>query len=84
MHQDSRPTPDRPPGRFQFRLATLMLAMVLISVPAALFGGFLRPGGDGEYRGRLVLLTLMAPLGLIVLLGVLRLLVRSRQRRRRW
>jgi hypothetical protein len=65
-------------------MSTILLAMALVSVPAALFGGFLRPGDQGGYKSRLVLLTLMAPVGLIALLGLLRYLVASRKRRRKW
>ena len=61
-----------------------MLVMALISVPAALFGGLIRSGSGDEYTSRLVLLTLMAPMGLIVLFAVLRFLLKSKKRRRRW
>ncbi|HUS37857.1 MAG: hypothetical protein WBF93_20850 [Pirellulales bacterium] len=84
MNQSDPSPPQRPSGRFQFRLATLLLAMGLVSVPAALLGGFLGEGENGHYSSRLVLLTLMAPVGLIVFFGLIRLLMRPRQRRRKW
>ena len=81
----SYPSPSPPPTRrFQFRMSTLLMVMALISVPAALFGGFFRSGADGDYKTRLVLLTLMAPVGLVVLLGCIRLLTASRKHRRKW
>jgi hypothetical protein len=79
--------PDQPPPparRLQFRMSTLLLAMALVSVPAALFGGFLRQPDQGDYKSRLVLLTLMAPVGLIALFGLLRFLLAPRKRRRKW
>ncbi|NIL98290.1 MAG: hypothetical protein GTO53_10535 [Planctomycetales bacterium] len=76
-----KPPPQR---RHQFRLPTLLLAMALVSVPAALFGGFLRPGDQADDSSRLVLLTLMAPVGLMVLCGLLRFLLTTGKRRRKW
>ena len=79
------PSPPQPPARrFQFKMSTLLLAMALVSVPAALFGGFLRQPHEGDYKSRLVLLTLMAPVGLIALFGLLRFLLAPRKRRRKW
>jgi len=74
------------PGRFQFKLATLLLAMIVISVMAALFGPLFRAAPDDDYKPRLVLLTLIAPMGLIVLVAVFRLLTKPRRRskRKRW
>lgn len=74
------------PGRFQFKLATLLLAMVVISVMAALFGPLFRAAPGASDKPRLVLLTLVAPTGLIVLVAVVRLLIKSRggSKRKRW
>ena len=60
--------------------------MIVISVMAALFGPLFRAGPDADYKPKIVLLTLIAPLGLIVLVAVFRLLFkpRGRSKRKRW
>ena len=77
-----QPNSDAPRRPFQFRMVTLMATMVLVSILAALFGGLFRSGSEGNYKSRLVLLTLMAPLALIVLCQAVRLVISYRKRRR--
>ncbi len=80
----SEPVPSPPGRRWQFRLSTILLAMVLLSVVGALGGGFLRADAEASSRSRLILLTLMAPLGLLAGGGLLRSLATLRKRRGRW
>lgn len=80
------PSPRRP---FQFTMTTLFMLMALVSVIFAGVGGMFRYAiAGGELRGHFVIITLLAPLGLVVLLGGLRLiylrLLRKGPRRPRW
>lgn len=80
---------DQPPRRrrtFQFTLASMMLVTVLVSVLAALFGGLFNSGDDQDYKSRLVLLTLMVPIGLVLVVAAARLVLRGKKKRRgpRW
>lgn len=63
----SEPSPYRP----QFRLATLLLVMFIVSVAAALLGGLLRVATHAEDTPSwvYVLLTVAAPVGIALLLA---------------
>ena len=70
-------------------MATMFLLVALISVVFAAMGGMFRYAlTGGELRGHFVLIILLAPLGLVVLLGISRLiwlrLRRKGPRRPRW
>jgi hypothetical protein len=76
---DEPPEPRRP---FQFTMSTMFLLVALMSVVFAGVGGMFRYAKTGgELRGHFVIITLLAPLGLVVLLGGLRLLWLRHQRR---
>ena len=88
-HQPPAEQPPPPRRPFQFTMATMFLLVALISVVFAAVGGMFRYAlGGGELRGHFVLLMLLAPLGLVVLLSISRLiwlrLNRKGPRRPRW
>jgi len=69
---------------FQFRLITLMVVMLLCSVFAALFGGLLRTSTEtSAFKVRFVLLTLLVPVGLVMVIALVRFLTAPRKKRRR-
>ena len=74
---------DRPVvKRYQFRLATLFLLTALMSFVAAGFGGMFRHAGEGApVVGRYILITLIAPVGLVIVFGLIRLVVADRNKR---
>ncbi len=76
------PSPRRP---FQFSLASLLLATVLVSVLAAALGGMLRrrSGHADMPPGFFVLMAAIAPMALMVGISLYRGLVRLIDRRRR-
>jgi len=84
--QQPPPPPRRP---FQFTMTTMFMLVALVSVICAALGGMFRYAiSGGELRGHFVIITLLAPLGLVVLLGGLRLiwlrLRRQGPKRPRW
>ena len=75
MSDDKSPTGDRPPRRnpIQFTLRTLFLLTALSTVLFLALGGMVRHSGEGDMsKGQFVLITLMAPVGLVLLLAGLR------------
>lgn len=84
------PPPPAPPRKpFQFTMTTMFMLVALVSVVCAGVGGMFRYAiSGGELRAQFVLITLLAPMGLAVLLGGLRLIwLRLRRRgpqRPRW
>jgi uncharacterized BrkB/YihY/UPF0761 family membrane protein len=77
-----KPKPPRD-TRFQFKLATIMLVMVLVSVFAAIFGEFFRSDSEADYKPKLVMLTLMAPVALMIFFACAYFLMSRRPRRRK-
>lgn len=80
------PQPEKRP-RFQFTLPTLFLVTALAAVMFWALGGMLQHRGEGDAsKGRFVLITLMAPVGLVLLLAVLNAIFRRGKKRRkdRW
>ena len=80
-----KPPPQKKP--FQFRLVTLLAVMGLSSVFAWLLGGLIRSGEDSsDFKSRLVLLTLVAPIGLIVVIAVVRFLTgpKTKKKKKPW
>ena len=77
------PEPRRP---FQYRLSTLFLLTTLMSVLAMALGGIYRHGESGDaLKVRFILITLLAPLGLVMLVGLWQLLTRPRgPKKPRW
>jgi len=79
--------PPRKP--FQFTMTTMFMLVALVSVVFAGVGGMFRYAiSGGELRAHFILITLLAPMGLAVLLGGLRLIwLRMRRqgpKRLRW
>lgn len=70
------PPPPAPPRKpFQFTMTTMFVLVALVSVVFAGVGGMFRYAiSGGELRAQFILITLLAPMGLAVLLGGLRLL----------
>ena len=61
----------------------MFLITALASVMAAAFGGMFRHSGDEDvFKGRFVLLTLLAPVGLLILLATCRWLFGPRKPKR--
>lgn len=91
MHESEtrRPEPAAPPsGRFQFGMFGLMATMLLLCVPFAIWGGLLRAGKSTPGATQMsvfVLLSVAAPIGVMILislaLAVSRLYRRLRRRR---
>ena len=74
QRDDDGPGPRRP---FQYRLSTLFLLTTVMSVLSMALGGIYRHGGSGDaLKVRFILITLLAPLGLVILLGLWHLLTR--------
>ena len=75
MRPPSDEQPSRSPRRWpRFTLRTLLIAMALVSVVAALAGGLLRSQahkGIASSKVGFVLFSLLAPLAVLVLLGTL-------------
>lgn len=68
----SNPAP-RPGGRFQFGLFGLMATMLLLCVPFAIWGGLLRAGKPAPGSTQMfvfVLLSVAAPIGVMILIGL--------------
>jgi hypothetical protein len=74
--------PERP--RFQFGLGTLFLVTALCSVLAAALGGMLRSraGFSGMPPGFFELMAAAAPVGVVIVLSLLRSAMRWLNRRR--
>jgi len=74
-------------SRFQFTLPTIFLVTGLSAVLFWALGGMFQHRGDGDVnKGRFVLITLMAPVGMVLLLAAHRAIFRRRRRkkRKRW
>ena len=60
-------------GRFQFGMRGLMATIVLLCVPFAIWGGLLRAGkpgqGDSTRKFIFVILSVAAPIGVMMLIG---------------
>ena len=69
------PNPHRPPprGRWQYSIGTMLLIMIPFSVLAGALSGMLNPesSGTGLPRAFYVVLTIIAPMGLMVALSVI-------------
>ncbi|MCE9547905.1 MAG: hypothetical protein K8T25_20735 [Planctomycetia bacterium] len=64
-----------PPPRFQFSMRTMFLLVALLSVVCAALGGMFRHAAHGDsLKVYFILATLLAPLGLVVVLAVGKLL----------
>lgn len=87
MEEQQPPVDDLPPqgpGRFQFTLPTLFLVMALSAVLFWALGGMIQHQGEGDAdKGRFVLITLIAPVGLVLLLATLNAIFRRRGRKKR-
>ena len=68
-----------PRGRWQYGIGTMLLLMIPFSILAGALSGMLNPtgGGAGLHRGFFVVLAIIAPMGLMVALGLI-LAVRKR------
>ena len=60
--------------RFQFSLATLLFLILPVSILAGALGGMLRPETTGARlpRGFFVILAVMAPMGLMIAVSLVR------------
>jgi len=80
------PDPESPPPRrpFQFTLGTLLLVTALVSVLAAALGGLLRrrQGAFEMPPGFFVLMTIAAPVAVLIFLSLAQSLLRWLNRRR--
>ncbi len=72
------PTPPQQPG-FRFSIATLMLITLVVAIGAAGLGGLLRTGVD---RRLFVIFSAVAPVAMLVAIGVGMAVVRWIKRRR--
>ena len=87
---EDRPEGHRSPWRPRYSIASLLLTMLVVAVSAAAGGYLVRAVGEGQRRYQLVflLMTLAAPMLLVVLVSLVRSLVmqprimRSRTRKR--
>ncbi len=78
-HTDSQH--DRPAGhRTQFGIRMMMVVMLLICVAAAVYGGLIRGGAD---RRMFLVIGAAAPVGVMILLGLYRQVVRVLAARKR-
>ena len=68
----------RPPRRFQFGLAAMLLAVVPISILAAAWAGMMGLGAGNSRlpRGFFVLMAAAAPVGVMILIAVCRAVFR--------
>ena len=62
-----------PRGRWQYGIGTMLLLMIPFSILAGALSGMLNPtgGGAGLHRGFFVVLAIIAPMGLMVALGLI-------------
>ena len=85
--EDRRPNRAPPPGgRFQFGMFGLMAAMLLLCVPFAIWGGLLRAGKPTPGSTQMfvfVLLSVAAPIGVMILIGLARSAVRGYRKLRK-
>ena len=83
--QPGPPRPKAPRGRYQFSLASLLMLMVLFSVLAAALGGMIRSTyGDSPLPvGYLVIMAIAAPMGVLIVVSLLRLGLQWLGRRQR-
>ncbi|MEE2707046.1 MAG: hypothetical protein VX988_08340 [Planctomycetota bacterium] len=83
MSEEPKPPRNR---RFQFKLATIMLMTVLFSIFAALFGGFFRDDKGGDYKPKLLMLTLIAPVAVLIVFAYSHFLMSRRppRRKKKW
>ncbi|MBX7165333.1 MAG: hypothetical protein K1X74_03200 [Pirellulales bacterium] len=81
----SDPTDPPPRWRLQFGLGTLLLVMLLVGVAAAALGGLLRATASRAAEPLLtfVLLTIAAPLALLMVISLLHTLTAVWRRRKR-
>lgn len=72
--EDRRPSREQPPnGRFQFGMFGLMATMLLLCVPFAIWGGLLRAGKPTPGSTQMfvfVLLSVAAPVGVMILISL--------------
>jgi hypothetical protein len=74
--EDRERSAAKPPGggRFQFGMRGLMATIVLLCVPFAIWGGLLRAGkpgqGDSTRMFIFVILSVAAPIGVMMLIGL--------------
>lgn len=72
-------------GRFQFGMRGLMATIILLCIPFAIWGGLLRAGGEGDGESRLVLFVLLsvaAPMGMMLVVAALPAAIRLYRRLR--
>lgn len=85
--EDRKPqSAQRPSGRFQFGLFGLMATMLLLCVPFAIWGGLLRAGKPTPGSTQMsvfVLLSVAAPIGVMILISLALAASRLYHRRRR-
>ena len=76
--------PQEPRRPFQFGLASMLLVMAMFSVLAAAWAGMLHRGSAtaSSPPGFFVLMAVAAPLGLLIVLSLLRAVLRRSKRRR--
>ncbi|HUY87112.1 MAG TPA: hypothetical protein VMV10_00095 [Pirellulales bacterium] len=75
-----------PSGRFQFGMRGLMATMLLLCVPFAIWGGLLRAGKPAQGNARMyvfVLLSVAAPMGVMILISLALSASRAYRRLRR-
>ncbi|REK24646.1 MAG: hypothetical protein DWQ42_13010 [Planctomycetota bacterium] len=86
QNSDPNGSPRRSRVRFQFTLRTMFLIMALACVLFLALGGLVRHSGSGiedRSKGQFVLITLIAPVGMVLLLALVRGIFRGSGKRRR-
>jgi hypothetical protein len=81
MPEEDRPPPRR--RRFQFTLASMFLAMTLLSILAAALGGMMREaeGRPWIMRGFFIVMAAALPVAMLIAISAMRAFERWRRRR---